>query len=133
MVISISSLVPTNRPCKELHSRRRRKATRLSSLIQRARNNTERVIDLRAGKRVLNIPGQSKPQSVFYSRDSNRLFVDEARKIYTGTPSDLLTYCLPLGEDVEQETNGLDMIDAQEYSVAIFHQGYHIVSIKNQS
>jgi hypothetical protein len=63
------------------------------------------------------------------------LFVDDRHdgtcKIYTGTPSGLLTCCPPLGEDAEQEANGLDTIDAQEYSVAIFQQGCHIVSVKN--
>ena len=59
------------------------------------------------------------------SPNLSRLFVDNghdgACKIYTGTPSGLLTYCsLPLGDDAEQETNGLDMIEAQEYSVATF-------------
>jgi hypothetical protein len=39
-------------------------------------NNTLEVIDLKAGKRGLSIPGQSKPQGVFYSPDFNRLFVD---------------------------------------------------------
>src|SRR5258707_11463248 len=39
-------------------------------------NNTLEVIDLKAGKRVFSIPGQSKPQGVFYSSDFNKLFVD---------------------------------------------------------
>lgn len=38
-------------------------------------NNTLEVIDLKAGKRVQSIPGQSKPQGVFYSPDFKRLFV----------------------------------------------------------
>src|SRR5258708_38552507 len=41
-------------------------------------NNTLEVIDLKAGKRVFSIPGQSKPQGVFYSSDFNKLFVVNA-------------------------------------------------------
>jgi len=37
--------------------------------------NTVEVIDIRAGKRVATIPGQSRPQGVFYSADFKRLFV----------------------------------------------------------
>ncbi|HXM99534.1 MAG TPA: hypothetical protein VN982_13755 [Candidatus Dormibacteraeota bacterium] len=51
-------------------------------------NNTLEVIDLKAGKRVHSIPGQSKPQGVFYSPDFNKLFVangdDGTCKIYSG-------------------------------------------------
>jgi hypothetical protein len=39
-------------------------------------NNSLEVIDLNEGKRVFTIPGQSKPQGIFYSPDFNRLFVD---------------------------------------------------------
>src|SRR5262245_51016672 len=37
--------------------------------------NTVEVIDLKAGKRVFSIPGQSKPQGLFYSPDFKKLFV----------------------------------------------------------
>src|SRR5258708_18410577 len=51
-------------------------------------NNTVEVIDLKAGKQVFNIPGQSKPQGIFYSTDFKRLFVangiDGTCKIYSG-------------------------------------------------
>lgn len=51
-------------------------------------NNTVEVIDLKAGKRVQSIPGQSKPQGIFYSTDFKRLFVangnDGTCKIYSG-------------------------------------------------
>jgi DNA-binding beta-propeller fold protein YncE len=51
-------------------------------------NNTVEVIDLKAGKRVQSIPGQSKPQGIFYSADFKRLFVangnDGTCKIYSG-------------------------------------------------
>src|ERR1700730_11910096 len=51
-------------------------------------NNTLEVIDVKAGKRIFSIPGQSKPQGVFYSPDFKRLFVangtDGTCKIYSG-------------------------------------------------
>src|ERR1700694_1201646 len=51
-------------------------------------NNTVEVIDLKAGKRVQSIPGQNKPQGIFYSTDFKRLFVangnDGTCKIYSG-------------------------------------------------
>src|SRR5438552_18858967 len=37
--------------------------------------NTIDVIDLKLGKRAFSIPGQSKPQGVFYSPDFQKLFV----------------------------------------------------------
>ena len=37
--------------------------------------NTVEVIDLKSSKRVASIPGQSKPQGVFYSADFKKLFV----------------------------------------------------------
>ena len=37
--------------------------------------NTIEVIDLKAGKRISSIPGQRKPQGVFYSTDFNKLFL----------------------------------------------------------
>lgn len=37
--------------------------------------NTVEVIDLAVGKRVFSIPGQSRPQGVFYSPDFNKLLV----------------------------------------------------------
>jgi len=51
-------------------------------------NNTVEVIDLKAGKRVQSIPGQSKPQGIFYSIDFKKLFVANGTegtcKIYSG-------------------------------------------------
>jgi len=50
--------------------------------------NTVEVIDLKSGKRVASIPGQSKPQGVFYSSDLKKLFVangtDGTCKIFDG-------------------------------------------------
>ena len=67
-------------------------------------NNTLEVIDLKAGKRVFSIPGQSMPQGVFYSPDFKRLFVangtDGTCKIYTGDTFKLIA-SLPLGEDAD--------------------------------
>jgi DNA-binding beta-propeller fold protein YncE len=51
-------------------------------------NNTVEVIDLKAGKRVFSISGQSKPQGIFYSTDFKKLFVANGTegtcKIYSG-------------------------------------------------
>ncbi len=67
-------------------------------------NNTLEVIDLKAGKRVFSIPGQSKPQGVFYSPDFKRLFVDNGDdgtcKIYAGDTFKLID-SLPLGTDAD--------------------------------
>jgi DNA-binding beta-propeller fold protein YncE len=50
--------------------------------------NTVEVIDLKAGKRVFSIGGQSMPQGVFYSTDFKKLFVangkDGSAKIFRG-------------------------------------------------
>jgi hypothetical protein len=67
-------------------------------------NNTLEVIDLKAGKRVFSIPGQSMPQGVFYSPDFKRLFVangtDGTCKIYAGDTFKLLD-SLPLGTGLD--------------------------------
>src|SRR5260370_30587430 len=65
-------------------------------------NNTLEVIDLKAGKRVFSIPGQSKPQGVFYSSDFNKLFVDNGDdgtcKVYDGSTFKLIEN-VPVGND----------------------------------
>ena len=67
-------------------------------------NNTLEVIDLKADKRVISIPGQSMPQGVFYSPDFKRLFVangtDGTCKIYAGDTFKLLD-SLPLGTGLD--------------------------------
>jgi DNA-binding beta-propeller fold protein YncE len=67
--------------------------------------NTVEVIDLKAGKRVSSIPGQSRPQGTFYSADFNRLFVsngtDGTCKIFRGDTFELID-SLPLGPDANQ-------------------------------
>ncbi len=55
--------------------------------------NTVEVIDLRAGKRVSSIRGQSKPQGVFYSSDFKKLFVSNG---------DGGTYKVFRGDDLKQ-------------------------------
>jgi DNA-binding beta-propeller fold protein YncE len=65
-------------------------------------NNTVEVIDLKAGKRIFSIPGQSKPQGIFYSTDFKRLFVangtDGTCKIYAGDKFTLID-SLSLGDN----------------------------------
>lgn len=67
--------------------------------------NTVEVIDLKAGKRIASIPGQSKPQGTFYSADFNTLFVtngtDGTCKIFRGDTFQLIAN-LPLGTDANQ-------------------------------
>ena len=67
--------------------------------------NTVEVIDLKAGKRIASIPGQSKPQGTFYSPDFNLLFVtngtDGTCKIFHGDTFKLIDN-LMLGPDANQ-------------------------------
>ncbi len=62
--------------------------------------NTVEVIDLKTGKRVFSIPGQSMPQGVFYSPDFKKLFVanglDGTCKIFAGDTFKLIE-SLPVG------------------------------------
>jgi DNA-binding beta-propeller fold protein YncE len=66
--------------------------------------NTVEVIDLKMGKRVFSIPGQSKPQSVFYSPDFKKLFVangtDGTCKIFAGDTLRPIEN-LPIGTDAD--------------------------------
>jgi DNA-binding beta-propeller fold protein YncE len=66
--------------------------------------NTVEVVDLKAGKRVFSIPGQSKPQGLFYSPDFKKLFVadgtDGTCKIFTGDTFKLIAN-LPIGTDAD--------------------------------
>src|SRR5947207_6517042 len=66
--------------------------------------NTVEVIDLKMGKRVFSIPGQSKPQGVFYSPDFQKLFVangdDGSCKIFAGDTFKLIDN-LPIGTDAD--------------------------------
>jgi DNA-binding beta-propeller fold protein YncE len=56
--------------------------------------NTVEVLDLKAGKRIFSIRGQSMPQGVFYSADFKRVFVangkDGTVKIFRGDNFELL-------------------------------------------
>jgi DNA-binding beta-propeller fold protein YncE len=67
--------------------------------------NSVKVIDLKAGKWISSIPGQSKPQGTFYSDDFNRLYVtngtDGTCKIFRGDTFKLID-SLPLGTDANQ-------------------------------
>jgi DNA-binding beta-propeller fold protein YncE len=64
------------------------------------RQNTVEVIDLRLGKRISSIRGQSMPQGVFYSADVKKLFVANGRdgtiKVLSGDNFQLLD-SLPVG------------------------------------
>ncbi len=62
--------------------------------------NTVEVVDYQAGKRIFSIRGQSKPQGIFYSLESKRLFVsnggDGTDKVFRGDDFKLIE-SLPLG------------------------------------
>jgi YVTN family beta-propeller protein len=66
--------------------------------------NTVEVIDLQANKRVSSIPGQSKPQGVFYSPDLKKLFVangtDGTCKIFDANTLKLIE-SLAVGADAD--------------------------------
>jgi WD40 repeat protein len=66
--------------------------------------NTVEVIDLKAGKWIASIPGQSKPQGLFYSPDFKKLFVangtDGTCKIFAGDTFKLID-SLPIGPDAD--------------------------------
>ena len=66
--------------------------------------NTVEVVDLQASKRVSSIPGQSKPQGVFYSQDLKKLFVangtDGTCKIFDGSTLKLID-SLAVGADAD--------------------------------
>lgn len=66
--------------------------------------NTVEVIDLKSGKWISSIPGQSKPQGLFYSPDFKKLFVangtDGTCKIFTGDTFKLVE-SLPIGTDAD--------------------------------
>jgi YVTN family beta-propeller protein len=64
------------------------KGKRLFAAALGDNQNTVEVIDLKAGRRIFSIPGQSKPQGVFYSLNFKKLFVANGKesscKIYRG-------------------------------------------------
>ncbi|HEV2523131.1 MAG TPA: hypothetical protein VGT24_12175 [Candidatus Acidoferrales bacterium] len=66
--------------------------------------NTVEVIDLNSGKWISRIPGQSKPQGLFYSPDFKKLFVangtDGSCKIFAGDTFKLMD-SLPIGPDAD--------------------------------
>jgi hypothetical protein len=66
--------------------------------------NTVEVIDLKAGKWIASIPGQSKPQGLFYSSDFKKLFVangtDGTCKIFGGDTFKFIG-SLQLGTDAD--------------------------------
>jgi len=66
--------------------------------------NTVEVSDLKMGKRIFSIPGQSKPQGVFYSSEFKKLFVanggDGTCKIFAGDTFKLIDN-LPIGTDAD--------------------------------
>lgn len=68
------------------------------------KQNTVEVVDLKSNQRTFSVPGQSKPQGVFYSTDFKRLFVangtDGTCKIFDGQTFKLID-SLPIGDDAD--------------------------------
>jgi DNA-binding beta-propeller fold protein YncE len=68
------------------------------------KQNTVEVVDLKSNQRTFSVPGQSKPQGVFYSTDFKRLFVangtDGTCKIFDGQTFRLIE-SLPIGDDAD--------------------------------
>ena len=66
--------------------------------------NTVEVVDLKSGKWIASIPGQSKPQGLLYSSEFKKLFVangtDGTCKIFTGDTFKLLD-SLSIGSDAD--------------------------------
>ena len=110
-------------------------------------NNTVEVIDLKAGKRVFSIPGQSKPQGIFYSTDFKRLFVangnDGTCKIYTGDKFALIDN-LSLGDNPNHVGydpatkylyvgTGIPNSEAGALAIVDTHSNKHIGDIKTDA
>jgi YVTN family beta-propeller protein len=68
------------------------------------KQNTVEVLDLGLGKRVASIPGQSKPQGIFYSAEFTKVFVangdDGTCKIFRSNDFKLIGN-LPVGTDAD--------------------------------
>jgi DNA-binding beta-propeller fold protein YncE len=107
--------------------------------------NTVEVIDLNSGKWISSIPGQSKPQGLFYSPDFKKLFVangnDGTCKIFAGDTFKLID-SLPIGTDADHV--GYDPAtkylyvgfgDAKAGGLAVIdtHTNKHVADIKTDA
>jgi hypothetical protein len=107
--------------------------------------NTVEVIDLKSGKWISSIPGQSKPQGLFYSPNFKKLFVangtDGTCKIFAGDTFKLID-SLPIGPDADHV--GYDLAtkylyvgfgDAKSGGLAVIdtHNNKHIADIKTDA
>jgi hypothetical protein len=68
------------------------------------KQNTVEVVDLKSNRRTASIPGQSKPQGIFYSVDFKKLFVanggDGTCKIFAGDTFKTVN-SFPVGDDAD--------------------------------
>ena len=68
------------------------------------KQNTVEVVDLKSNQRIASIPGQSKPQGIFYSADLKKLFVanggDGTCKIFAGDTFKPIN-SFPVGDDAD--------------------------------
>src|SRR5438132_6469367 len=107
--------------------------------------NTVEVIDLKTGKRVFSIPGQSKPQGLFYSPDFKKLFVangtDGTCKIFAGDTFKLMgnlaigTDADHVGYDPETKYLYVGVGDAKSGALSVIdtRTGAHIGDIKTDA
>ena len=121
------------------------KGKRLFAAALGDKQNTVEVLDLKAGRRIASIPGQSKPQGVFYSPDFKRLFVangdDGSCKIFRGnnfqpiTSLALGTNANHVGYDPATKYLYVGNGDAKSGQLSIIdtHANQHIGDIKTEA
>src|SRR6266699_815003 len=107
--------------------------------------NTVEVIDLKIGKRIFSIPGQSAPQGVFFSSDFKKLFVangtDGTCKIFAGDTFKLMdnlrigTDANHVGYDPATKYLYIGTGDAKSGALAVIdtRTGAHVGDIKTDA
>jgi YVTN family beta-propeller protein len=121
------------------------KGKRLFAAALDDNQNTVEVIDLKVGKRVFSIPGQSKPQGVFYSPNYKKLFVANGKesscKIFRGNNFKLIesipmdTNANHVGYDPGKKYLYVSVGDAKSGALAIIdtRTNKHIGDIKTEA
>ncbi|PYU35649.1 MAG: hypothetical protein DMG31_03435 [Acidobacteria bacterium] len=109
------------------------------------KQNTVEVIDLKSNQRTSSIPGQSKPQGIFYSPDFKKLFVangtDGTCKIFAGDTFKLMgnlaigTDADHVGYDPETKYLYVGVGDAKSGALSVIdtRTGAHIGDIKTDA
>ena len=108
------------------------------------KQNTVEVVDLKSNQRTSSIPGQSKPQGIFYSGDSKKLFVanggDGTCKIFAGDTRSINSFAVGddadhMGYDPTTKYLYIGTGDAKSGALAIIdtRTGAHIGDIKTEA